>query len=1621
MKGGFSDSRETDSSTSDHRSGKRKIFKSLQALFLAAAIALSLTGCGSGAGRADSAGTNPAESDGTNPAEPYGMNPAEPDGGAESGNAGDSSWAEDSETYRVLASKHQQQKSGAEELRVLSPDLPAPKKNCTVMIYMIGSNLESQFGAGSRDLREIMDAGVDYDRSNVIVYAGGSQKWNSDIPGSSNSVLDMSLAGRDSWITAATEGNSDMGHPDTLASFLNFCTDHYPADHYALIFWNHGAGPVWGYGSDELFDEDSLLLEEMRSAMDRSVFSGQKLDFVGFDACLMSCLENARLWSDYAEYMAASEELETGDGWDYSFLSVLNGEEMGQGPLGLALGTRILETFESFHNEKRSETFDPDITLALVDLSKISGLIEAVDGLAAEMEKEVASGRFAGLSRLRRESRAFGLTAVRSRSDGYDLIDLQSLSEAMGGSSPAESQSVRQALDEAVVSFVTNVEDAGGLSLYFPGENMDLYKASEGLLTGSGAVSENYDRFIRTYAERWTASSMTDWTLAEPEAAEGGGTDSGTEGETAFSIQLTEDQLADLSEASYSVMYKAYNGTYYMAASGLPVEPDDRGRLNIPADPMLIGIEDKSGGTGRPWPFSVVDRRNGTLTMCSSDMVLSRSADSLSSDMNLKVTMTIAVRDDRVSIQSVSAAENSASAGGKSTVDLTEYDTIAHSYVLGIFPTRREDGSMLPWEEWNNGSSSGKYQVLIEDNMSFSAIPSSAFEAEYLVQVQVTDVNGQQHAAELFEMTTDGASGKAEITNPAGSGTLTFALYEDHAALTDYEGDDARLEMPAEVEGLPVTAIGPGAVYDKWSIEEAVIPEGITAIGSGAFERCVNMERIQLPGSLTDLSHDAFYECRSLTGFVMTEPSDSFSVRDGVLFTGDGSGLLCWPWAKGTEYSVPEGTVYIGKRAFFGSSLEKIVLPESLREIRALGFGECSYLQEVVLPASLQRIGTMAFGGNRDKDIDAYPVMESLVIGREATDIGPEAFSALKGLQSIEVDPENPAYSSLDGYLTNKAEDTILEAPKGMDTGSVTVPEGISGLEPSVFEEFDEYTEFFLPASLVRIPEELFPTDLLADNGSYSVVLHCPEGSEAEQYAEKKDIFHDNYLSAHEDVSVEGEMGTFYFRAYDSYAAFLAYKGIESSVTIPDTVEGKPVTIIGDGQHALFDYDSELEVEIFGEYNLEAYNLAIAEGKTPQEAEDAAYADCTYGRDNYSKMREMGVGSLKNLTIPDSVTTIRCKAFRNLYYPDRVTIPASVTEIEEGAFSEYRGKAILVEEGSSSYKSYGGLLYSADGSLLLGIPGNPDYAEMKETEGLLERVYSWEEGVAPEGADADAYYYRLTLPEGTVRIAKEAGLYLSAGDSAGILLQCPSSLREIGKKAFFNAHLSGLALNDGLVTIGANAFERTNLVSLDLPDSVETIEQYAFHAIGGLDRLELPASLEKVDFMCFGVNMLDIKNLEDNTGEGAGNSSTGSTGEEISEEVLVGTVSHCQEVVIGARVEEIDNYAFCDLPFDNYSISRRNKKFTVTDGMLLSDDGRELISCPSGRRGSVTVPDGVTYLGHACFYDCEGVTDIYLPDSVININGQAFKRYDGEYTVTLHCAPGSYAREAAERMGITCK
>jgi hypothetical protein len=186
------------------------------------------------------------------------------------------------------------------------------KKKYSILIYMIGSDLEASRGYASADMQEMENSGIDFTDNNLIVYAGGSRMWKTDIPSNQNNVLDMSREAGDR-VVAHTEDTSDMGSPDTLAAFLDYAVEYYPAEHYALFFWDHGGGTVYGYGNDTLYQGDSLLLGEMENAVDESPFreGGEAhLDLVGFDACLMSTAENALVWSEYADYMIASEETE---------------------------------------------------------------------------------------------------------------------------------------------------------------------------------------------------------------------------------------------------------------------------------------------------------------------------------------------------------------------------------------------------------------------------------------------------------------------------------------------------------------------------------------------------------------------------------------------------------------------------------------------------------------------------------------------------------------------------------------------------------------------------------------------------------------------------------------------------------------------------------------------------------------------------------------------------------------------------------------------------------------------------------------------------------------------------------------------------------------------------------------------------------------------------------------------------------------------------------------------------------------------------------------------------------------------------------------------------------------
>ena len=117
-------------------------------------------------------------------------------------------------------------------------------------------------------------------------------------------------------------GSESTTDPNTLIKFLNYAKTHYPSDEYSIILSDHGGGAYGGLGSDKrpnIKKTSALSLLEIKNAFDKT---GLKFGFIGFDACLMSCVEYLCGLSDYADYFIGSADIERG-AWDYSAFEVL--------------------------------------------------------------------------------------------------------------------------------------------------------------------------------------------------------------------------------------------------------------------------------------------------------------------------------------------------------------------------------------------------------------------------------------------------------------------------------------------------------------------------------------------------------------------------------------------------------------------------------------------------------------------------------------------------------------------------------------------------------------------------------------------------------------------------------------------------------------------------------------------------------------------------------------------------------------------------------------------------------------------------------------------------------------------------------------------------------------------------------------------------------------------------------------------------------------------------------------------------------------------------------------------------------------------------------------------------
>lgn len=192
------------------------------------------------------------------------------------------------------------------------------------------------------------------------------------------------------------------------------------------------------------------------------------------------------------------------------------------------------------------------------------------------------------------------------------------------------------------------------------------------------------------------------------------------------------------------------------------------------------------------------------------------------------------------------------------------------------------------------------------------------------------------------------------------------------------------VEIPIEIDGLPVTALDPqdfnvdslkeitveeghpyftaidGALYNKdvtvclrWPCgkdADVVIPEGVHTIGEWAFFFGF-INSVTFPSTLTTISEHAFSSC---------EIDEKVIIPDSVTTIGDyafsGSG-----YSFGLDISLPSTLTSIGNGVFRGSGLGRIVIPEGVTSIGDYAFSDCEYLNYVTLPEGLEVIGNEAF------------------------------------------------------------------------------------------------------------------------------------------------------------------------------------------------------------------------------------------------------------------------------------------------------------------------------------------------------------------------------------------------------------------------------------------------------------------------------------------------------------------------------------------------------------------------------------------------------------------------------------------------------------------------------------
>ncbi len=346
-----------------------------------------------------------------------------------------------------------------------------------------------------------------------------------------------------------------------------------------------------------------------------------------------------------------------------------------------------------------------------------------------------------------------------------------------------------------------------------------------------------------------------------------------------------------------------------------------------------------------------------------------------------------------------------------------------------------------------------------------------------------------------------------------------------HAVSPEPEG---AISIPTMLGGLPVACIGDNAFRDCCNLTHVTIPDSVTNIGYTAFNGCSKLSSLTIPNNVTGIGPFAFSECNALTNvvlgsgvshiepdafcdcggvrsFVVAADNPSYRSDSGLLFTKDGSVVVC---GISGDIVIPDSVTYIGDYAFSGrQDLTSVTIPSSVTGIGYSSFSECIGLSDLVIPDNVQRIELYAFcrcGGLTNLTIGSSVVgigsfsflectgLKYVTIPDSVTEIDCGAFSGCSNIVEFVVSEDNPAYRSDCGLLLTKDGSTVVCGVNG----NVVIPDGVTFINEWAFEGYGGLTDITIPSNVTNIGVCAF-----RDCGALTNIVFLGDVPEIAEYA----------------------------------------------------------------------------------------------------------------------------------------------------------------------------------------------------------------------------------------------------------------------------------------------------------------------------------------------------------------------------------------------------------------------------------------------------------------------------------------------------------------------------------------